>query len=218
MATITATMVKDLRDKTGAGMMDCKAALAETKGDIEAAVDWLRTKGLAKAAKKAGRVAAEGLIGLAADAQTGGAGRGQFRNGFRGPQPGVPEHGVGHRRGRASGQGRSRQACQGQVSGRQRHRCRHHQGDDRLDRREHDAPPHRAISPPRTARSRATCTTRWRRGSARSASSSRSSRRATRMTSKPSAARSPCISLSPIRKASMSTASTRPSSSASARC
>ena len=69
MATITATMVKDLRDKTGAGMMDCKSALAETKGDVEAAVDWLRTKGLAKAAKKAGRVAAEGLIGLAADAK-----------------------------------------------------------------------------------------------------------------------------------------------------
>ncbi len=70
MSTITATMVKDLREKTGAGMMDCKAALAETKGDMEAAVDWLRTKGLAKAAKKAGRVAAEGLIGLAADTKT----------------------------------------------------------------------------------------------------------------------------------------------------
>jgi elongation factor Ts len=69
MATITATMVKDLREKTGAGMMDCKAALAETNGDMEAAVDWLRAKGLAKAAKKAGRVAAEGLIGLAADAR-----------------------------------------------------------------------------------------------------------------------------------------------------
>jgi elongation factor Ts len=69
MATISATMVKDLREKTGAGMMDCKAALAETQGDMEAAVDWLRTKGLAKAAKKAGRVAAEGLIGLAADAK-----------------------------------------------------------------------------------------------------------------------------------------------------
>jgi elongation factor Ts len=52
MATISATMVKDLRDKTGAGMMDCKAALAETGGDMEAAVDWLRAKGLAKAAKK----------------------------------------------------------------------------------------------------------------------------------------------------------------------
>jgi elongation factor Ts len=65
MAEISASMVKELRDKTGAGMMDCKAALSETKGDIEAAVDWLRTKGLAKAAKKAGRVAAEGLIGAA---------------------------------------------------------------------------------------------------------------------------------------------------------
>jgi elongation factor Ts len=68
MTTITATMVKDLRETTGAGMMDCKAALNETAGDMEAAVDWLRTKGLAKAAKKAGRVAAEGLIGLAASA------------------------------------------------------------------------------------------------------------------------------------------------------
>jgi elongation factor Ts len=66
---ITATMVKDLRDKTGAGMMDCKAALNETAGDMEAAVDWLRAKGLAKAAKKAGRVAAEGLIGLATEAK-----------------------------------------------------------------------------------------------------------------------------------------------------
>src|ERR1044072_8729203 len=66
MATITASTVKELRDKTGAGMMDCKAALNETNGDMEAAVDWLRAKGLAKAAKKAGRVAAEGLIGLAA--------------------------------------------------------------------------------------------------------------------------------------------------------
>jgi elongation factor Ts len=65
MAEITASLVKDLREKTGAGMMDCKAALNETQGDVEAAVDWLRKKGLAKAAKKAGRVAAEGLIGLA---------------------------------------------------------------------------------------------------------------------------------------------------------
>src|SRR5436190_4864771 len=64
MAKITAAMVKELRDKTGAGMMDCKAALAETNGDVEGAVDWLRKKGLAKAAKKAGRVAAEGLIAV----------------------------------------------------------------------------------------------------------------------------------------------------------
>lgn len=67
MTAITATMVKDLREKTGAGMMDCKAALNQTAGDMEAAIDWLRAKGLAKAAKKAGRVAAEGLIGLAAE-------------------------------------------------------------------------------------------------------------------------------------------------------
>jgi elongation factor Ts len=63
MATISAAMVKDLREKTGAGMMDCKQALNENNGDIDAAVDWLRKKGLSKAAKKAGRVAAEGLIG-----------------------------------------------------------------------------------------------------------------------------------------------------------
>src|SRR5262245_3978742 len=63
MATITAAMVKDLRESTGAGMMDCKAALTEAAGDRQAAQDWLRKKGLSKAAKKAGRVAAEGLIG-----------------------------------------------------------------------------------------------------------------------------------------------------------
>jgi elongation factor Ts len=63
MATITAAMVKELRESTGAGMMDCKAALTETAGDMPAAQDWLRKKGLSKAAKKAGRVAAEGLIG-----------------------------------------------------------------------------------------------------------------------------------------------------------
>ncbi|WP_420414908.1 translation elongation factor Ts [Roseibium sp.] len=65
--SITAAMVKELREKSGAGMMDCKTALKENGGDMEAAVDWLRTKGLAKAAKKAGRVAAEGLVGVAAD-------------------------------------------------------------------------------------------------------------------------------------------------------
>ena len=62
MAAISASMVKDLREATGAGMMDCKAALTETGGDMEAAVDWLRKKGLAKAAKKSGRAAAEGLV------------------------------------------------------------------------------------------------------------------------------------------------------------
>jgi elongation factor Ts len=65
MAEITAATVKELRERTGAGMMDCKKALGETGGDMEAAIDWLRTKGLAAAAKKAGRITAEGLVGVA---------------------------------------------------------------------------------------------------------------------------------------------------------
>jgi elongation factor Ts len=73
MTTISASLVKELRDKTGAGMMDCKTALTEVKGDIEAAVDWLRKKGLAKAAKKAGRIAADGLIGITASGTMGAA-------------------------------------------------------------------------------------------------------------------------------------------------
>ncbi len=71
MTTISASLVKELRDKTGAGMMDCKTALTEVKGDIESAVDWLRKKGLSKAANKAGRIAAEGLIGVTAKDKTG---------------------------------------------------------------------------------------------------------------------------------------------------
>jgi elongation factor Ts len=71
MTNISAALVKELRDKTGAGMMDCKQALIETRADIEAAIDWLRKKGLAKAAKRAGRVAAEGLIGVAVNKTVG---------------------------------------------------------------------------------------------------------------------------------------------------
>src|SRR3954453_14618302 len=71
MAEITASLVKELREKTGAGMMDCKRALGETAGDLEGAVDWLRKKGLAAAAKKAGRIAAEGLVGVAASGKVG---------------------------------------------------------------------------------------------------------------------------------------------------
>ena len=71
MAGIAASLVKELRDKTGAGMMDCKKALAESDGDVEAAVDWLRKKGLAQAAKKAGRTASEGLVGIAASGTVG---------------------------------------------------------------------------------------------------------------------------------------------------
>jgi elongation factor Ts len=71
MAQITAALVKELREKSGAGMMGCKKALSETDGDIEAAIDWLRKKGLSAAAKKSGRVAAEGLVGVAVDGAKG---------------------------------------------------------------------------------------------------------------------------------------------------
>ncbi|MCC3860882.1 translation elongation factor Ts [Pseudemcibacter aquimaris] len=71
MAQITAALVKELRDKSGAGMMDCKKALGENDGDIEAAMDWLRQKGIAKAEKKSGRVAAEGLVAVASNGTTG---------------------------------------------------------------------------------------------------------------------------------------------------
>ncbi len=71
MANVTAALVKELREKTGAGMMDCKIALGETSGDIEAGVDWLRKKGLAKAAKKSGRIAADGLVAVAVEANFG---------------------------------------------------------------------------------------------------------------------------------------------------
>jgi len=71
MAEITAALVKELREKTGAGMMDCKKALTETSGDFEGAIDWLRKKGLSAAAKKSGRVAAEGLVGVVAEGKSG---------------------------------------------------------------------------------------------------------------------------------------------------
>ena len=73
MAEITAAAVKDLRERSGAGMMDCKKALTENNGDMEAAIDWLRTKGLATAAKKSGRTAAEGLVGVAVEGKKGAA-------------------------------------------------------------------------------------------------------------------------------------------------
>ncbi|OYW84172.1 MAG: translation elongation factor Ts, partial [Sphingobium sp. 32-64-5] len=71
MAEITAAVVKELRERSGAGMMDCKKALAETNGDLDAAVDWLRAKGLAAAQKKSSRTAAEGLVGVAVEGTKG---------------------------------------------------------------------------------------------------------------------------------------------------
>src|SRR6201987_4665209 len=84
MAEITASLVKELREKTGAGMMDCKRALSEVQGDLEKAIDWLRTKGLSAAAKKAGRVAAEGLVGVAASGTRGALVEGNAQTDFVG--------------------------------------------------------------------------------------------------------------------------------------
>jgi hypothetical protein len=97
MADISAALVKQLRDKTGAGMMDAKKALVETGGDIEAAGDWLREKGILKAAKKADRIAAEGLIGVAIVRHVGCRCRGQLRNRLRWQERRVPGRGESHR-------------------------------------------------------------------------------------------------------------------------
>ena len=136
-------MVKELRDKTGAGMMDCKTALTETKGDMEEAVDWLRKKGLSKAAKKAGRIAAEGLIGVAGQGQVGRHRRGQLRDRLRRPQ----------RRSSRTWCARSprwRRKANGDLAkllalpypGKKVHGRGPRQGDGRHHRREHERAPH----------------------------------------------------------------------------
>ncbi len=113
---ISASLVKELRDKTGAGMMDCKAALIETAGDMEAAVDWLRAKGLSKAAKKAGRVAADDWSASPCP-HPGGRRRGQLRNRLRCPQRGLPGARPGRgRRGRGQRR-RSRPHGRSDLSG-----------------------------------------------------------------------------------------------------
>ena len=159
MATISAGLVKDLREKTGAGMMDCKNALTETDGDIEAAVDWLRKKGLAKAAKKSGRVAAEGLVGVAVDANLGVvvevnsetdfvARNDDFQALVRGVLAVALDHApdVDARDG-------ARRALSGRRHGGRGDRQRH-----RHDRREHDAAPRAGPARRATARSANMCT------------------------------------------------------------
>ena len=111
MAEITAAMVRDLRDATGAGMMDCKKALTETGGDMEAAIDWLRKKGLSAAAKKSGRVAAEG-VGAQLQEQRGAADRVGLHHPVHRPQRG--EHGGGARVG---GGGLDHQHALGRTAG-----------------------------------------------------------------------------------------------------
>jgi dienelactone hydrolase len=100
MSEITPTLVKDLREKTGAGMMDCKKALDEARGDMEAAIDWLRKKGLSAAAKKAGRVGRR-FGGRRGWRQQGGNRRDQCRDRFRRAQRSVPKLRSGSRENRA---------------------------------------------------------------------------------------------------------------------
>jgi hypothetical protein len=125
------------------GMMDCKQALTETNGDMEAAIDWLRKKGLSKAAKKAGRVAAEGLIGARDRGHQGRRGRGQFRDRLRRAQRAVPGPGQDDRAGRAQRR-RRRREDQGRQ-GRRRHRRDRDHRRDRHHRREHDAAPRASL-------------------------------------------------------------------------
>ena len=142
MAEITAATVKELRERTGAGMMDCKKALGETNGDMEAAIDWLRTKGLAAAAKKAGRTAAEGLVGVAVDGNKGAMVEVNSRDRLRRQERAVPGFRPHRRRDRARHRQRHRGAEGGLLAGR-RHRRGEADRQHRHDRREPVAPPRR---------------------------------------------------------------------------
>ena len=163
MAEITAALVKDLRDKSGVGMMDCKKALQETHGDMEAAIDWLRTKGLAKAAKKADRVAAEGARGLATrderrrhDRR---AHRAQRRDRLRGPKRDLPGRRARDRQGRP-GRGRRRRGHCAARRPRARPECREAMiPPDRHHRREHGPAPLGPLQRQERRRRRSTCTT-----------------------------------------------------------
>ncbi len=171
--TITAGMVKDLRDKTGAGMMDCKGALAETKGDIEAAIDLLRKKGLAKAAKKGGRIAADGLIGLAVAGGKGAIVEVNSETDFvaRGDEFQAFVRKVSEQALKADGN-LDRLACR--CFPRRRNDRGGADQSDRQARREHVDPPRPPACPCRPAWSRPISTTRSVPISARSASLSRS--------------------------------------------
>ena len=172
--TITASMVKELREKTGAGMMDCKTALTETKGDMEAAVDWLRKKGLSKAAKKAGRIAAEGLIGVDVEGNAGAVVEVNSETDFVARNAQFQDMVTQDRRRsppRPTAISPSCSPCTypgGKDDGR-----RPREGDDRHDRREHERAPHRRARGRRRASSAPTCTTRCAEASARSACWSR---------------------------------------------
>ena len=140
MAAITAALVKDLREKTGAGMMDCKKALTETDGDIEVAIDWLRKKGLAAAAKKSGRDRRRRPGRRRLRREQGRDRRGQRRNRLRRPQrdvPGFRRHGRRDRAERRRRPGRDQRRA---VSRHRPHGGRATDPSGRHDRREHDHP------------------------------------------------------------------------------
>ena len=200
MAEITAATVKELRERTGAGMMDCKKALGETSGDMEAAIDWLRTKGLAAAAKKAGRTAAEGLVGVAVDGTKGAVVEVNSRDRLRRQERAVPGFRP-HRRGRSRSATGSdidalKDACWpggGTVEEKLTAQHRH-------DRREPVAPPRAPVlEVERGRRSSPTSTMPSRPASARSACWSRSRAAPTRPRSRRSASSSPCTSPRPTR-------------------
>ena len=161
MAEITAATVKELRERTGAGMMDCKKALGETDGDMEAAIDWLRTKGLAAAAKKAGRTAAEGLVGVAVDGTKGAVVEVNSRDRLRRQERAVPGF-------RAQRRARSRWRTGGRHRGAQGRAYwpgggtveREADQQHRHDRRESVAPPRRPSRSRRGRRSSPTSTMR----------------------------------------------------------
>ena len=146
MAEITAATVKELRERTGAGMMDCKKALAENNGDMEAAIDWLRAKGLAAAAKKAGRTAAEGLVGVAVEGKRGAVVEVNSETDFVAKNEHVPGFRPQRRRSsRSSTAPTSRRSAHAAYPGGgtvEREADRQH----RHDRREPVAPPRRACS------------------------------------------------------------------------
>ena len=116
MAEITASLVKALREKTGAGMMDCKTALTESQGDMEQAVDWLRKKGLSRASQKADRVAAEGLIGIAVQGKTGAIVEVNSETDFVARNETLSGHGAHRCRAGTGGRRRSEEAARHRLS------------------------------------------------------------------------------------------------------
>ncbi len=216
MANITAQMVKELRETTGAGMMDCKAALAETSGDMKAAHDWLRKKGLSKAAKKAGRVAAEGLIGVKVAGTKGVVVEVNSETDFVARNDQFQGLVADDRRRRARRR-RRRRADQGRQ-GRQHHRRRRDHRHHRQDRREHDAAPRRRALG-RQGRDRQL---RAQLGDRRARQDRRAGRARVRparpTSSSRSAARSRCTSPRPTRRRSIRPGSIRRWSSARRTC